>query len=89
MLIKNNSKYDDLMHIIYSNNIQVINSNFLNAYRDAIDVDVSKNILFKNSNIKDSGNDGIDFMESSAQLEKVSILSSGDKGISAEKILVY
>ena len=37
-----------MMHIIYSSNIQVINSNFLNAYKDAIDVDISKNILFQN-----------------------------------------
>ena len=83
ILVKNNSKFDDLMHIIYSDNIKVINSNFLNAYRDAIDVDISKNILFKNTNIVDSGNDGLDFMESTARLEKMSILSSGDKGVSA------
>ena len=32
ILIKNNSTYDDMMHIIYSNNIQVLNSKFIDAY---------------------------------------------------------
>jgi hypothetical protein len=82
ILIKNNSIFDDMMHIIYSDNIQVLNSNFLNAYKDSIDVDISQNILFENSNIINSGNDGIDFMESTAQLYKMNILSSGDKGVS-------
>ena len=82
ILIKDNSKYDDMMHIIYSDNIQVLNSKFLNAHLDSIDVDISKNILFKNTNIISSGNDGIDFMESTAYLDKMLFLSSGDKGIS-------
>ena len=82
ILIKNNSSFDDMMHIIYSNNIQVINSNFLNAYKDAIDVDISKNISFQNIKITNSGNDGIDFMESNAQLNQVNILYSGDKAVS-------
>tara|TARA_Y100001970_G_scaffold3824_1_gene4386 strand:+ start:2776 stop:5418 length:2643 start_codon:yes stop_codon:yes gene_type:complete len=82
ILIKDNSKYDDMMHIIYSKNIQVINSNFLNAHLDSIDVDISKNIFFENTNIINSGNDGIDFMESSAYLDKVKLISSRDKGIS-------
>tara|TARA_B100000787_G_C16195851_1_gene300775 strand:- start:1379 stop:4015 length:2637 start_codon:yes stop_codon:yes gene_type:complete len=82
ILIKNNSNFDDMMHIIYSDNIQVINSNFLNAYKDSIDVDVSKDILFVNSNVLNSGNDGIDFMESTAQLYKMNISSSADKGVS-------
>jgi hypothetical protein len=82
ILIKNNSSFDDMMHIIYSNNIQIINSNFLNAYKDAIDVDISKNISFQNIKITNSGNDGIDFMESNAQLNQVNILYSGDKAVS-------
>ena len=82
ILIKDNSKYDDMMHIIYSDNIQILNSKFLNAHLDSIDVDISKNILFKNTNIISSGNDGIDFMESTAYLDKMLFLSSGDKGIS-------
>ena len=82
ILIKNNSKYDDMMHIIYSENIQVLNSNFINAHRDSIDVDISNDILFENTNVINSGNDGIDFMESTAYLDKMKFISSGDKGIS-------
>ena len=82
ILVKNNSKYDDMMHIIYSDNIQVLNSNFINAYMDSVDVDISSNIIFKNTNITGSGNDGIDFMESNAHLEKMTFISNGDKGIS-------
>ena len=82
ILIKNNSKYDDMMHIIYSDNIQVLNSNFINAHLDSIDVDISKDILFENTNIINSGNDGIDFMESTAYLDEMKLISSGDKGIS-------
>ncbi len=80
--VKNNSIYDDMMHIIYSQNIEVENSKFLNAFGDSIDVDISKNISFKNIKIKNSGNDGIDFMESTATLESVNITSSGDKAVS-------
>jgi len=82
ILIKNNSDFDDMMHIIYSSNIQVINSNFLNAYKDAIDVDISKDISFQNLKITNSGNDGIDFMETTAQLYQANILYSGDKAVS-------
>lgn len=82
ILIKDNTKYDDMMHIIYSDNIQVLNSKFLNAHLDSIDVDISKNILFKNTNIINSGNDGIDFMESTAHLDQMVLISNGDKGIS-------
>ena len=82
ILVKDNSKYDDMMHIIYSDNIQVIDSNFLNAHLDSIDVDISKNILFKNTNIINSGNDGIDFMESTALLDKMIFVSNRDKAIS-------
>jgi hypothetical protein len=82
ILIKNNSKFDDMMHIIYSDNIQILNSNFLNAYADSIDVDISNNVLLKNTNIINSGNDGVDLMESKAELEEVNISYSGDKGVS-------
>ena len=71
-----------MMHIIYSNNIQVLNSKFIDAYLDSIDVDISNNIYFKNTIVKDSGNDGIDFMESTANLENMTFISNGDKGIS-------
>ena len=82
ILVKNNSKFDDMMHIIYSDNIHVLNSKFLNAHLDSIDVDISKKISFENTNIISSGNDGIDFMESTANLDKMLFVSNNDKAIS-------
>ena len=70
------------MHIIYSDNIHVLNSKFLNAHLDSIDVDISKKISFENTNIISSGNDGIDFMESTANLDKMLFVSNNDKAIS-------
>jgi len=82
ILVKNNAKFDDMMHIIYSDNIQILNSKFLNAHKDSIDVDISNNILFKNTTISHSGNDGLDLMESKVELQEVKISFSGDKGVS-------
>ena len=45
LIIKNNYKYDDTLHIIYSENINVENLKISNAFGDAIDIDMSKNIL--------------------------------------------
>ncbi|MDB4613618.1 right-handed parallel beta-helix repeat-containing protein, partial [Candidatus Pelagibacter sp.] len=80
--IRNNKKYDDMVHIIYSKNIYIENSKFINSHLDTIDVDISENVNFKNIEIINSGNDGIDFMESQANLENVNIYNSIDKGLS-------
>lgn len=80
--IKDNSNYDDMVHIIYSNNLTIDNIILLNALYDAIDIDVSSNINIKKLKIENSGNDGIDIMESSVNLVDSSIINSGDKGIS-------
>ncbi len=80
--MRNNKRYDDMVHIIYSKNINIENSKFINSYLDTIDVDISENINFKNIEIINSGNDGIDFMESKANLENVNIYNSIDKGLS-------
>jgi hypothetical protein len=82
LILKNNFIYDDMMHIIYSENLEIKNSSFLNAHLDSIDVDLSKNINFINSNIINSGNDGIDFMESEAKLKNIRFDNNGDKGVS-------
>ena len=81
--ISNNDFYDDLVHIIYSKNISIINSKFANSFSDAIDVDLSSKIHIKNVEIFNSTNDGLDFMESEAIIENTNIHFSGDKGISA------
>lgn len=82
LTMKKNFLYDDMMHIVYSSDIEINNSNFLNSFLDTIDVDISENINFSNINIINSGNDGIDFMESESKLHKVHISNSKDKGIS-------
>ena len=82
LTLKNNHKFDDLMHIVYSNNIEIVNSKFINSYLDSIDIDISKNIILENIEIINSGNDGIDFMESKAFLKNIKIINSKDKGLS-------
>lgn len=71
-----------MVHIIYSKDVKVENSKFINAFRDSIDVDISENIYFNQVEITNSGNDGIDFMESTATLKNLTVILSGDKGIS-------
>ena len=73
--------YDDLLHVIYSSNVKIINSSFYNSIGDAIDVDVS-DVQIINSYFENSGNDSIDFMSSKATIRDTDIYDSGDKGIS-------
>ena len=80
--MKNNSKYDDMLHIVYCNNITIDGVILKNAYSDAIDVDMSKEIIIKNATILNSGNDSIDLMETEALIETSYLFNSGDKGIS-------
>ena len=80
--IKNNLKYDDALHIIYSKNVILENFKINNAFGDAIDIDMSKKIILRGINIEDSKNDAIDLMESSVILEKSNLFGSEDKAIS-------
>ena len=82
LIMEKNFTYDDMMHIVYSKNIEINNSEFFDSYLDTIDVDISENIDFKNIQIKNSGNDGIDFMESKSRLQNINIINSKDKGLS-------
>ena len=77
-----NEIFDDNIHIIYSDNVQIKNSTIKNAFRDAIDIDVSKNIILENLEISNAKNDGIDLMESDAKIILSKINNSEDKGIS-------
>ena len=90
-LIKH-SKYDDMMHVIYCDDITIDNAEFINAPGDAIDVDISTNIKINNSKFINSNNDAIDFMESEALVESSYISGSKDKGLSvgeSSNILIY
>ena len=78
----NNSFFDDMFHIVYSDTILLNNTNFVDAFGDALDIDVSKNVTISNSSFINPKNDAIDFMESTAIVNNVYIDGSKDKGIS-------
>ena len=80
--MKNNSQYDDMIHVVYVDNIKLENIQIQNSFMDAIDIDMSSNIKIKNIEINNSGNDGIDLMESDIVISNVKISNSSDKGIS-------
>ncbi|MDC0854821.1 right-handed parallel beta-helix repeat-containing protein [Candidatus Pelagibacter sp.] len=82
LTMKKNFLYDDMMHIVYSRNVEINNSEFYDSFLDTIDVDISENINFNNIQIVNSGNDGIDFMESKSKLQNIYITNSKDKGLS-------
>ena len=82
VILKNNTEYDDMLHIIYVNNIKLENLYIENSNMDAIDIDMSKNIEIKNIVIEKSGNDGIDLMESDAVINNIKVYNSKDKAIS-------
>jgi len=90
--LKNNDLFDDMLHIVYSNNIK-INDLFLESSKyDAIDIDISTDVNISNLKIYNSGNDGIDIMESEVNVYNTSIKNSKDKGISNgenSKLKVY
>ena len=79
---KNNHFFDDMVHLIYSSNINMENLSFSHAFGDAIDIDICKNINIKNSTFINSKNDGIDLMESNVNISDVKIYNSQDKAIS-------
>jgi hypothetical protein len=78
---KKNSLYDDLIHIVYSQNILLKNCVVFNALFDAIDIDMSS-VKIDNCDILSSGNDGIDSMSSEVKIKNSFINGSLDKGIS-------
>ena len=90
--LSNNSLFDDMIHLVYCENIVLDNLKLNHALNDAIDVDISNNIIIKNSQFIRPNNDAIDFMESTALVEFSSIVGSKDKGISVGEnshILIY
>jgi hypothetical protein len=80
--ISDNHVTDDMLHIVYSDNVSVEYFETKNARADAIDIDIAKNVRLKGGIIQDSGNDGIDLMTSDAIIEDVIISQSKDKAIS-------
>ena len=89
--LADNTKYDDLLHIIYGDNIVINGCKLENALSDAIDVDISQ-VSIRRCRITNSGNDAIDFMSSKATIEDSYLANSKDKGISvgeASAVLVF
>ena len=82
IVLDKNFLFDDMMHIIYSSEIELNRMTFKNAAGDAIDIDICENVIINESNFFDSKNDGIDLMESNVLIKHVNILNSNDKGIS-------
>ena len=80
--LKNNSIYDDMMHIVYSKNIKLSNINITEIFSDGIDIDISKNIEIDNISINSAKNDCLDFMQSEAIIKNSSFQKCSDKGIS-------
>lgn len=79
--IHDNSKYDDMMHVIYGQGIHIDNSSFEDAVADGLDVDISE-IRVSHSAFRRSGNDALDLMTSQVVIEDSDLESSGDKAIS-------
>jgi len=90
--MKHNKIYDDMLHIVYGNNITISNVSIFNANSDAIDIDMSENMVLRNITVANPGNDAIDFMESEALIECATLYGALDKAISAgenSNILIY
>ena len=80
--INNNARYDDAIHIVYCENVELDNIFVDKAFSDALDIDMSKDIKVTNSLFYNPGNDSIDVMESNVTIEYSEMYNSGDKGVS-------
>jgi len=92
IILRNNHIYDDSLHLVYCDNIELDNIVINNAFGDALDIDISKNIIISNSKFINPVNDGIDLMESEVLIDASIIKGAGDKGISAgenSNLLLY
>jgi hypothetical protein len=80
--LKNNSEYDDMIHVVYSDNIKINNLKMSDIYSDGIDIDISKNIKIDNISIFSAKNDCLDFMQTTANIKNSLFENCNDKGIS-------
>lgn len=76
-----NSKFDDVLRVVYSKGVRLDGIRIDGALSDAIDFDLSEGRI-ENVLIRDSGNDGVDLMGSLVEGSNIVIFESGDKGIS-------
>ena len=78
---RDNHKFDDMVHVVYSRNIRFRNCLFEGAFSDALDSDISE-IRIENCRFIRSGNDAIDLMATKALISSSVLRGSGDKGVS-------
>jgi hypothetical protein len=76
-----NSRFDDMVHVVYSRNITFRNCLFEDAFADALDVDISE-VRILGCRIIGSRNDAVDAMSSRVLIQDTSLRVSGDKGVS-------
>ena len=81
LILRKNRKFDDMMHIVYSDDIRLRNCVFEEAFSDGLDVDLST-VLIQGCRFSDSGNDAVDLMGSKVLIMKSELSRSGDKGVS-------
>jgi hypothetical protein len=81
LTLRKNRKFDDMMHIVYSEDIRLRNCVFEGAFSDGLDVDIST-VRIQGCRFSGSGNDAVDLMNSKALIMKTELSHSGDKGVS-------
>ena len=91
LILRNNHKFDDMVHVIYSEDIYLRNCVFERAFSDALDVDIST-IRIQGCRFSGSGNDAVDLMNSKALIMASELSYSGDKGVSVgedSEVVIY
>lgn len=87
----NNIDFDDMMHVIYSEDVQLNNCLLENSFSDALDVDIST-MQIRGCTIVNSRNDGIDAMSSNILIQNTKLVRSRDKGVSVgenSEVLIF
>ncbi|MFK8037015.1 MAG: CotH kinase family protein [Crocinitomicaceae bacterium] len=79
-VIISGNQSEDALNIVRSN-FEIDHIEIANTYSDGFDADFSTGFI-KNSVFKRTGNDCVDFSGSKVFIENISIVDSGDKGIS-------
>jgi hypothetical protein len=80
--LSDNKIYDDMLHIVYCDDVRIDGIDLRNAHSDAADIDISTGVRFLGGTIKGSGNDGIDLMSSVVTIEGMVLSENKDKGVS-------
>jgi hypothetical protein len=81
LTLRKNHDFDDMMHIVYGQNIKLNDLRLNGARADALDIDISS-VSINGIHVENAGNDCIDFMTSSATIQRASLIGCEDKGIS-------